>query len=92
MAKAEKVLIEGKFLKDFFKDEFIDKMNKLGAETFPISIILLRERKRNGKKEAYPIILNHQNKDEVQNGKLHVESPDTDLVDRFSKMIEETQK
>jgi hypothetical protein len=88
MAKAERVIIEKKFLKDIFRKEFLDIIQKVGGNVFPISVILLNEVVNEKSKMAFPIVINHQNKEEVNNGILHIESPNTDLVDKLSKLME----
>ena len=88
MAKAEKLLIENKLLKDFLKDDFTNKLDKFG-KIFPISIVFINEIERDGKKISNPIIISHQNNEEVKNKIIHVESPDSDLIDKIVKLIEE---
>lgn len=64
MAKAEKLLIENKLLKDFLKDDFTSKLDKVG-KIFPISIVFINEIERDGKRISNPIIISHQNNEEV---------------------------
>jgi len=88
MAKAEKVQIENVTLNDIFKDEFIKKVKKLGKNIFPITVVFINEFDKDGKKQAYPLVLNHQSNKEVENKILHIESPDTDLLESFVKLLE----
>ena len=87
MAKAEKVQIENVTLNDIFKEEFIKKVSKLGKSIFPITVVI-NEFERDGKKQAYPLVLSHQSSKEVETKILHIESPDTDLLDSFVKFLE----
>jgi len=88
MAKAEKVQIENVTLNDIFKEEFIKKVSKLGKSIFPITVVFINEFERDGKKQAYPLVLSHQSSKEVETKILHIESPDTDLLDSFVKFLE----
>lgn len=88
MAKAEKYLIENYTLHDLFKEEFLNKLKELKGETFPVSVVLVNVLENNGNKQGSPLILNHQSADEVKSKVLHVESPNTDLVERAIEILE----
>lgn len=92
MAKAEKFLVENQSLKELFNKDFLEKLNKLDKNIFPATVFFVKEFERNGKKMVTPLILSHQNNKEVQNNILHIESPDTKLLDNFIKMIENKVK
>lgn len=92
MAKPEKVLIERASLKDIFKDEFLQKISESGKDIFPVTIVFMNEFDVEGKKQAYPIVLNHNSNDEVRNKMLHIESPNSELLELFIKIIEKKKK
>lgn len=92
MAKTEKVLIEHASLKDIFKEEFLEKLNESGKDIFPVTIVFMNEFDVEGKKQAYPIVLNHISNDEVKNKVLHVESPNSELLELFIRIIEKRKK
>ena len=92
MAKPEKVLIEHASLKDIFKDEFLQRITESGKDIFPVTIVFMNEFDVEGKKQAYPIILNHNSNDEVKNKILHIASPNSELLEMFIKIIERRKK
>lgn len=92
MAISEKVIIENKSILDVFNESFIIKLKSLKRELFPAAIVFISELEKDGKKEAYPLIFSHQSSEEVKNKKLHIESPDTDLLKSVTELIEEEKK
>lgn len=88
MAKAEKFIIEGYSLRDLFKEEFLNKLEGLKEELFPVSVVFINEKKVDDKMQAYPLVFSHQNSEEVKKKKLHVESPNTDLVGSIVRLME----
>jgi hypothetical protein len=92
MAKSEKVLIEHASLRDIFKEDFLEQIKASGKDIFPVTIVFMNEFDVDGKKQAYPIVLNHNNNDEVKNRILHIESPNTELLELFIKAIEKRKK
>lgn len=92
MAKSEKVLIENASLKDIFKEDFLEQISKSAKDIFPVTVVFMNEFDIDGKKQAYPIALNHNNNNEVKNRILHIESPNTELLELFIKAIEKRKK
>lgn len=92
MAKAEKLLIENFSLNDVFKEDFLKKLNELKNNTFPVNVIFINEFEKEGKKQANPLILSHQNTRDVHNKILHLECPDTNLLDSVAEMLEKKEK
>lgn len=88
MAAIEKVRLEGMALKDFFKDDFLNKIADMGENIFPISIAFVREFEKDGKLHSSLITFSHQTNDEVKNKVLHIESEDPELLDMFLKIVE----
>lgn len=88
MAKPERFQLSNVSLKDIFKDDFIGYLTKINKDLFPVTVVIIKEFEENGKKQAIPLILSHQNNAEVKNKLLHIESPDTDLLDTVVKFIE----
>lgn len=91
MAKAEKNIIENKSIADYLNKDFLDKLQKLNLGIFPVSLVFISEREINNTKQASPLLLIHQTSDEVKNRRLHIESPDTALVELVTNMLEEKQ-
>jgi len=90
MAKPERFQFYDVSLKDIFKDDFISNLTKINKDLFPVTVVIIKEFEENGKKQAIPLVLSHQNNIEVKNKILHIESPDTDLLDKVVKFIEKT--
>ena len=72
--------------------EFLDKLNESGKDIFPVTIVFMNEFDVEGKKQVYPIVLNHINNDEVKNKVLHIESPNSELLELFIRIIEKRKK
>jgi len=89
MAKAEKFVIENIAISDLIKEDFLEKLKKIDMNIFPVSLLFINEKEKEGVKQAFPLILNHQNNEEVKNRILHVESPNTELVKALTKILEE---
>ena len=89
MAKAEKVLIENKLLKSIFKTKFLDKITEFETDISPIGVVFINETEIDGDKKGIPIVWSHHNREEIKNGQLHVESPNSELMEFFIKLIEE---
>jgi hypothetical protein len=85
MAEAEKVIIDNLSLKQLLNPELV---KELPSEVFPTAIIFVSESEKNGKIESCPIIISHQNSQEVKCKKIHLESPNTSLLKEFTKIIE----
>jgi len=92
MAKAEKFVIENLSIEDIIKDEFITKIKGLKKDIFPVSIVFVNEEKIDNCLNAYPIILSHVNKEEVKKKILHIESPNSELADSMTKIMEGENK
>ena len=88
MAIPERVLIENIRLKDIFKKEFLDLVSANQDNIFPVNVMFIHESEKDGKKQAYPVILSHSNNDEVLNGKLHLDSPNLKILNKFIKALE----
>lgn len=91
MALSEKVIIENISILDVFNENFINKLNslkRLNEDLFPAAIVFVSEIEKDGKKQAYPLIFSHQSVEEVKSRKLHIESPNTDLLTSVTKLME----
>jgi len=89
MAKAEKFILENFCLKDMFKEDFIRKLDSIHGDVFPVTVVFINETEEEGVKNGFPIIFNHQSKEEVDKKLLHVESSNTELIERVVKILEE---
>jgi len=89
MAKAEKFMIENISISDLIKEDFLKKIEKIDSNIFPVSLLFISEKGEGKIKQASPLILNHQSNEEVKNRILHIESPDTELVESVTKILEE---
>lgn len=85
--KAEKIVIDNKSIKDIFKDDFIHKLKKTNRNIYPVNIVFISETEKNGSKQIQPLVFSHQTSEEVQKNIMHIESPDTELVEIISKII-----
>lgn len=88
MAKPEKYLLENYSIEEMFNEKFIEKLKSLKKDIFPVSVVFINEKNEGGCLKADPIIFSHINKNEVKNKKLHIESPDTEIVESIIKIIE----
>jgi len=89
MAKPEKFLIENYSLGDVFKEEFMQKIKGIDSSIFPTSIVFIVEKEDDGMKSIAPLIFSHQTNQEVEQKRLHIESPDTVLIEKAIKEFEE---
>ncbi|MCX6742062.1 MAG: hypothetical protein NTX24_02715 [Candidatus Pacearchaeota archaeon] len=87
MVKIEKVILENYCITDIFKEDFIEKIKGLSGETFPISLVLINEKGSEDKKEVSPIIFSHQSNEEIKKKIMHLESPNTDLLNELLKVL-----
>ena len=88
MARTEKVLIENKSLKDVFKEDFLESLSTKDGELFPVNIMFIHETEENGGKIAFPTSLSHWNNQEVKAKKLHLESSDQGMLEKFTQALE----
>lgn len=88
MAKAEKYIVESKNIKMFLKEDFLEKMESLG-DVFPISLVFMAKDEINDEvNKLDTIVFSHQNDKEVENNILHVNSQDTEMLDKIIKELE----
>jgi len=88
MAIPERVLIENIKLKDIFKEDFLKLISANEDNIFPVNVMFIHESEKEGKKQAYPVILSHSNNEEVLKGKLHLDSPNPDILQKFIQALE----
>ena len=88
MAIPEKVLIQNKSLREVFKEDFLESISTKEGELFPVNIMFIHETEKDGKKLGFPIIISHGNVQEVKDKKLHLESPDQGMLEKFIKALE----
>lgn len=87
MVKIEKVILEDYCITDIFKEDFIKKISGLQGETFPINLVLINEKGSENKREVSPIIFSHQSNEEVKKKIMHLESPNTELLNELIKVL-----
>ena len=88
MAIPEKVLIQNKSLRDLFKEDFLESISAKEGELFPVNITFIHETEKDGKKLGFPIVISHGNDREIKDKKLHLESPDQEMLEKFIKALE----
>jgi len=88
-AKPEKFVLEGITINDLIKEDFLEELRKKGGNIFPISLVFINEKSNEKMKLVSPLILSHQNNEEINNKILHIESPDSNLVESLKAMLEE---
>lgn len=91
MAKAEKFVVDKISISDLIKDEFLNKLKEIDKNIFPVSLVFISERGDGEIKQAFPLLFMHQTNEEVKNKLMHIESPDTKLVESVTKLIEKTK-
>ncbi len=70
---------------ELLKQDFLEKIKKMDLNA--VSLVLVYEKGDKQKKIIFPIVLNHQNKLEVQNKIMHLQSPDSSLLDDLVKLF-----
>ncbi|MBU2458748.1 MAG: hypothetical protein KKB29_00065 [Nanoarchaeota archaeon] len=88
MAKPEKFLIENFSLRDVLDKTFMGEINKLGYNVSPVNLVLIAEKEEAGQKNAFPIVLSHQNNIEVKKKIAHIDSPKSELLEEVIKILE----
>ena len=87
-AKPEKFALEGITINDLIKEDFLEKLKKREENIFPISLVFLSEKSKEKMKLVSPLILSHQSNEEINNKILHIESPDSNLVESLKEILE----
>lgn len=88
-AKAEKFVLEGITINDLIKEDFLDKLREKDNNIFPISLVFISEKGNEKMKQGFPLVLSHQSNEEIKNKILHIESPDSDLVESLKEILED---
>lgn len=92
MAKAEKYILESKNLKMFFKDDFLKKIESCG-DIFPVALVFMSKEKGDpDTPKINSIIFNHKNDEEINKNILHVDSENTDLLNKIVGELEKNEK
>ena len=91
MAVPEKVLIQNKSLRDLFKEDFLESLSTKEGVLFPVNIMFIHETEKDGKKLGFPIVISHGTGQEVKDKKLHLESPDQEMLEKFIKALEKQE-
>ena len=87
-AKAEKFVLEGITINDLIKEDFLKELRKKDSNIFPISLVFISEKGNEKMKQGFPLVLSHQSNEEIKNKILHIESPDSDLVESLKEILE----
>ena len=87
-AKAEKFVLEGITINDLIKEDFLKELRKKDSNIFPISLVFISEKGNEKMKQGFPLVLSHQSNEEINNKILHIESPDSDLVESLKEILE----
>ncbi len=73
-----------------------DLISRLAAESkteiSTVGLILVSSRREGDKLKEIPIVISHQNPKEIQDGVLHIESPDSKLIEITAKFFESVKK
>lgn len=85
MAEAEKVIIDNLFIKQLLNPELV---KELPEGVIPTAIIFVSESEESGKKKSCPLVISHQDSQEVRCGRTHVESPNTEVLKELTRIIE----
>ncbi len=82
MAITEKVKITDVFLEDFINEDFMKQLKQeIDTDVVPISLVFM-------KKHSVPIIISHENPQELENKIVHISSPDEETIKKLTKIIE----
>ncbi len=85
------VYFEGISIKDFLVDKFLKKLKERNLHIEPISIVFIVSEKDSKKEVPYPIVLNHENKEEIAKKILHISTQDTTTSQKFIELLEEME-
>ena len=90
MAMPEKYSIQNKSLRDVFKEDFLESVSTSDGELFPVNVMFIHIHKteKGERKSAFPIVMSHGNDQEVKDKKLHVESSNQEMLEKFTKALE----
>jgi len=74
----EGIRIQGFLIKDLLKDDFVKELAQLKADLDPVALVLI------GK---VPLTLGHQKKEEIDKKIIHINCPNSELLDKFVNLI-----
>ncbi|QQG40149.1 MAG: hypothetical protein HYS81_01935 [Candidatus Aenigmatarchaeota archaeon] len=83
MEQIESVRLHGVGLGDLFDKEFASNLSQMDKDIMPASIVLVKVKNN----MPIPLIMSHQNKKEVEDKILHIESPDPEFLQKVKSMI-----
>ncbi len=82
--EVEKIRLDKVSLSQLFNQNFINKLDELKEDVFPNAIILIKTKDS----VSMPLIISHQNKKEVEGKIIHIESPDSDFLNKIKNMLQ----
>ncbi len=84
-AKKEKVILENVSIEKILDNNFVNLFKKeFGNDAIPIGIIFISR--------LIPIIVNHEDQNEVDNRIVHINSQDEQLIEKIVKVFEQVKK
>lgn len=83
----EKLKLGNVEIKKLLDKNFMDKIEKLGEGITPISIVLIKIRG----KMAIPLVISHENEEEVKSKIVHINSPDQNFLNKVKDMIKQSK-
>lgn len=90
MSKKEKIRLNDLSIRDLINPKFEKEIEKKDLSIIPISLVFIDVKKSKNKiKKISPIILSHQNDKEIKNKILHLECPESEILEKMEKILEE---
>ena len=81
MAQKEKVRVNNISIEKLINSDLLQSIKKLDENIIPISIVFL-------KKPATPILVGHENQNEIDNKLIHINCLDESILDKMTKILE----
>lgn len=90
--KKETISFQGFTVSDFLKEDFFEKIKKLGKEAKAINIVfIIKEESKDGKKGGiHPVILGHHDSEEIKEKILNIDAP-PEICEKITKILEEME-
>jgi hypothetical protein len=85
--EVEGIRIKGISIKDLLIPELIQEFEAKNLSINPISLVFVQEEGKDKNNMITPIILGHQNKKEVEERILHVDSPNEEHLKIISEIL-----
>ena len=89
--KQEVLCFEGITISNFLNKKLLQRLKEKKLDITPISLIFIVKEKKGKDEIVYPIIVGHQNRKEVEDKILNINTPTTLTSTKFIKILEEME-